>query len=1150
MPLTNAERQKRYRERLKAEKPEKYEVIRLKHLIKVKQNKKKIKEMTDEEQKEQREKWKRDSNKRNEKHKANRQSDRNNTEITPKRQRKNVTEALLAKYEAIKQENNTLIRLNKNLKRMLYRKNAEIDHLKWKLTYQSRRDKKEIQPSQSNELLARSVGGPAQTDSTLLKTNGLEELPSLNNETLPNDSAAEQAQADVTPLSKTNQFLDELPSINDKEKERVKKKLLLLNTLTHSIKDTYTKAKTQREKKILKNIALNETARKYNIKTTISRTLGLKGRVRVAKNKNKNKKYVHDIYKFYTRDDVSRATAGKRECITRKKHKMQKRFLIDTMQKLHKKYISEGGKASYATFARHRPFYVIVPTLKDRNTCGCIKHSNITFKANKLKQLTATETSDIDVLMAQITCSESYDCMYSKCGKCLTKAKDVVTIDTNYSETPVQWYEWRLITKEYTKIIDNKEIVKTTKKYVKAAVDGTIASLVEAFLKEMLTFKIHYFNMKYQYRAYKKYLESLEDDEVLLVCDFSENYKFKLSEEIQACHFQEEQITLHTSVLYKKNEKPKPICTISAVNEHGPGAIWAHLDPILVNINTTATQVKKIHVFSDGPTTQYRQKHNFYLFTKRLSDYGFEGTWNFFEAAHGKGAADGVGGAVKRKLDQCAAHGQDISSAEEAFTYLRDNINIEVHLVSASKILHISNMIPDNVIALKGTMKVHQVIYTAKDKQNITYRALTCICKKDDNCKCEGDTGRHDLLQSKKSNEITFNLNESVYTVDETQKEVPAKKIKQGNNIQSKSNNNVTVLSSVVLMPGDSYITRPLSLKPIDPNFDISLCNNINKTPMKSTKEYNNNTGKKKALKRARSSSSNSTSVDSKFSVYDDSEYDQWDIRSSDSNLDENAQSNIIVTKAQVHARKTSYKLLNKTEILKKQNNDNDIDVQVTINLQNTFEETKNLAETEIVLNRIEKQMTPTPDSTHEKHNEKTNDKLNHKTEILKKQKNDHGIDEQVTVISEYTLEDTETLSKTKKQMTPDNTNEKTKTEKELNLNDTRRAPLKKLLNEENNDYEAFSVGKKVIVRYYQRNKTWKYYVGIIENISKSRNYTINYYKTKRKNENVTFFLPKKKDIDEVVPYISIVKVVEMKKIRNKPEYVLLYDSDLVYFTE
>lgn len=60
MPLTNAEKQKRYREKLKSN-PDKYEMLRKKHLQRVKKNSKRIEDLTDNEKKHQRQKWRENS---------------------------------------------------------------------------------------------------------------------------------------------------------------------------------------------------------------------------------------------------------------------------------------------------------------------------------------------------------------------------------------------------------------------------------------------------------------------------------------------------------------------------------------------------------------------------------------------------------------------------------------------------------------------------------------------------------------------------------------------------------------------------------------------------------------------------------------------------------------------------------------------------------------------------------------------------------------------------------------------------------------------------------------------------------------------------------------------------------------------------------
>ena len=60
------------------------------------------------------------------------------------------------------------------------------------------------------------------------------------------------------------------------------------------------------------------------------------------------------VQQFYTRDDNSRMSSGKKQTLTRKKVKMQKTFLLDTVVNLHKKFKSEypSAKISYSTFAK------------------------------------------------------------------------------------------------------------------------------------------------------------------------------------------------------------------------------------------------------------------------------------------------------------------------------------------------------------------------------------------------------------------------------------------------------------------------------------------------------------------------------------------------------------------------------------------------------------------------------------------------------------------------------------------------------------------------------------------------------------------------------------------------------------------------------
>lgn len=57
-------------------------------------------------------------------------------------------------------------------------------------------------------------------------------------------------------------------------------------------------------------------------------------------------------------------------------------------------------------------------------------------------------------------------------------------------------------------------------------------------------------------------------------------------------------------------------------------------------------------------------------------------TWNYFEAGHGKGITDGVGGTVKRTADRLVNEGKDIDCLDTLSLALEDNLRkIEIHVI-------------------------------------------------------------------------------------------------------------------------------------------------------------------------------------------------------------------------------------------------------------------------------------------------------------------------------------------------------------------------------------------------------------------------------------------------------------------------------------
>ena len=76
---------------------------------------------------------------------------------------------------------------------------------------------------------------------------------------------------------------------------------------------------------------------------------------------------------------------------------MQYRFLVDTLQNTHRRLLGESPeqRISYSLFCHLCPFWVVNPTISERDTCMCKLHKNLSFVAVKLSQW-VTEEKEMD----------------------------------------------------------------------------------------------------------------------------------------------------------------------------------------------------------------------------------------------------------------------------------------------------------------------------------------------------------------------------------------------------------------------------------------------------------------------------------------------------------------------------------------------------------------------------------------------------------------------------------------------------------------------------------------------------------------------------------------------------------------------------------
>ena len=530
------------------------------------------------------------------------------------------------------------------------------------------------------------------------------------------------------------------------KREEVVKKALFGDVISKQLKENYSTLKRTKERQIFKKVVTGSIVQKYRhwIPKEI-KSLSRPGKksnlngldVPVAKRCKIPDSYKRAVQNFFEDDSNSRMAAGKKEFITRKTVRKQKRYLLDTIFNLYKKFMTGNFKISYQTFCRLRPFWVVKPKAQNRDTCLCIVHSNIDMKLSALHTANILTYNNHQKLLEDLCCDRyNVDCLARSCHTCLNK-------NPKYKE-----FNDRKVIKYKMWVCERQQIhdFKTKKprlvtKYLIKTFEVHPRQLITHLQEALQKFLDHQRNIVHQYKAMNDLKSNLQDEEVLIHVDFSENYCTKYAEEIQAFHFggSRAQLSLHTVVVYLRNSILS-FCTVSKNIAHSPAAIWTHLRPIF---KTLPRGIKRVHFLSDGPVTQYRNKTMFFIMATKLSEEISDiknFTWNYTESGHGKGAPDGIGATCKRTADFVVNSGGDINNIDQFVKVIQERcLSITCIAIDGKDIQAMVDKVEgeaSNQKSFKGTLDVHQVagVYSSSilglstKCKTLIMKSLSCFC--------------------------------------------------------------------------------------------------------------------------------------------------------------------------------------------------------------------------------------------------------------------------------------------------------------------------------------------------------------------------------------------------------------------------------------
>ena len=531
--------------------------------------------------------------------------------------------------------------------------------------------------------------------------------------------------------------------------KNVKRSLFKGLVVTEECKRAKENLKSKRLKTAYSRIFSGKVIKKYRLlsqcKDVLPKISSLKGRKWIVQNKASNALFctntteVHflpakEILKkreavknFFVSNDASHFTPGKKDFVTVNGEKVQKRYLNDTLSALYKAFCSKSSvPISFSMFCKYRPKFVVIPRFKDRDTCLCVKCENFKLLLSGLKAANVVEEKNKNDILSTMCCDiANEDCLFRKCQMCLTNS---VNYNVAVNEEKIQYQRWG------TANVDHKTkpgvSVKITQRETK---ETSVGAAVKLFKGMLIDYMAHVARIIHQGSAWKIVESNLSEDDLMIAVDWSENYNCQYSREIQSMHFgaSHQQLALHTGYA-KSSDFAETFCTVSDDTDHGPKGIFAHLRPVLAKY--VSEKIKRVHFFSDGPTTQYRNRKMFKIVARNVSAVipAVECiSWNFSESGHGKGIPDGVKGTVKRNADSIVAHGGDIRDAPTFVTELSKKCpKVFIKLITASQSNEAKNLNVEDVEPFKGTFKVHQYRWERRTPDCLKFKSLSCYCSR------------------------------------------------------------------------------------------------------------------------------------------------------------------------------------------------------------------------------------------------------------------------------------------------------------------------------------------------------------------------------------------------------------------------------------
>ncbi|CAF1400062.1 unnamed protein product [Didymodactylos carnosus] len=239
-----------------------------------------------------------------------------------------------------------------------------------------------------------------------------------------------------------------------------------------------------------------------------------------------------------------------------------------------------------------------------------------------------------------------------------------------------------------------------------------------------MALKDHLSRCHEQFKAAKAAKSAAKEDDgtATIQLDWSENYTLKQARD-------------EKGYVWTKNESFS-FGSLSDDTSHMSESAWAAIKELVENL-IRQKNITTINIISDSPVSQFRNKTTISIMKKYAEEEKINLKWIFLESGHGKGVADAVGAALKRKFDETIAFDPDniYRNALDLMKAVESSSDIKLFVYGTDDIKTVKESIP-NIATVKGTASFHEVFAAddetlyAKNISNEKEKKLKTVTKK------------------------------------------------------------------------------------------------------------------------------------------------------------------------------------------------------------------------------------------------------------------------------------------------------------------------------------------------------------------------------------------------------------------------------------